>query len=130
MPLTSKHPLVALLFEVGQAMFHYCDQPHKLPVGIIHSFNDDGNLVIGFAVASLPPEAQMKDSFAGELFFYRKNITFWVTVTGVAEIYSRNPLYIRFTIQKFSMHNPAVTRQLVTQPIVHLGSDSRTGKRA
>lgn len=104
MSLPTNKTVAPLLFEVGQAMFHYCDQNEKLPVGIIHSFSDDGNLIIGFPVSSLPLAAQTSDSFAGELFFYRKAISYWVTVKGVAEICRRNPFYIRFTIQQLYVH--------------------------
>ncbi len=109
MSLTTNKTVAPLLFEVGQAMFHYCDRNEKLPVGIIHSFSDDGHLIIGFPVSSLPVAVQNSDSFAGELFFYRKAISYWVTVKGVAEICHRSPFYIRFTIQQLYVHEFAAS---------------------
>ena len=94
-------PLIApVLIEVGQAMFYYCDEDMKLPVGIIHSFSDDGNHVIRFPVSSMPVIAQTDGPFAAELFFYRKAFPFCITVIGRAEISSHSPLFIRFTIEQ------------------------------
>ena len=97
-------PVDPLLFELGQAMFHYCDQNAKLPVGIIQSFADDGNRVIAFPVLSLPAEARVSNSFAGELFFYRKAMPFCITVKGIAEICNRSPFYIRFSVEHMTVH--------------------------
>ena len=104
MPLPPNRPMDPLLLKLGQAMFHYCDDNEKLPVGIIHSFTDTGNQTIGFPVLSLPAEARASNSFAGELFFYRKAIPFYITVKGTAEICSRSPLYIRFAIEHLTVH--------------------------
>ena len=104
MPVHQNRPVDPLLFELGQAMFHYCDQNAKLPVGIIHSFTDNGNRVIAFPVLSLPAEARGSDSFAGELFFYRKAMPFCITVKGIAEICSRSPFYIRFAVEHMAVH--------------------------
>jgi len=94
-------PLIApVLIELGQAMFYYCDDDMKLPVGIIHSFSDDGNRVIRFPVLSIPAIAQTGDPFAAELFFYRKSFPFCVTVKGRAEICGQRPFFIRFTIEQ------------------------------
>ena len=103
MTLPSDRSIVPLLVELGQAMFHYCDQNEKLPVGIIHSFTDDGSRSIFFTVLSLPAEARTGDSFAGELFFYRKSIPFCITVKGTAEICSRSPFYIRFAVEHLTV---------------------------
>jgi len=104
MSLHPNYPVAPILFELGQAMFHYCEQNEKLPIGIIHSFADEGNRIITFPVLSLPAEAQAIDCFAGELFFYRKAAPFCVTIKGTAEICGRSPFYIRFSVQQLDVH--------------------------
>jgi len=104
MTLHPDQPVAPILFQLGQAMFHYCDENEKLPIGIILSFTDDGKQAISFRVSSLPAEAQTADSFAGELFFYRKAAPFCITVTGTAEICSRSPFYIRFAVEQLTVH--------------------------
>ena len=103
MSLHPDRPVAPILSELGQAMFHYYDRNQKLPVGIVCSFTGDGNHVIAFPVSSLPVAAQADDCFAGELFFYRKAIPFCITVTGTAEICSRSPFYIRFSVQHLAV---------------------------
>jgi hypothetical protein len=104
MPAHATSPVDPVLFELGQAMFHYCDQNAKLPIGIIHSFTDDGNRVLSFPVLSLPAEVRASDTFAGELFFYRKAMPFCITVKGIAEVCSRSPFYIRFAVEHMDIH--------------------------
>src|SRR4051812_15832854 len=104
MSLPPNQSVTPVLFELGQAMFHYYDRNIKLPIGIIHSFTDDGNHTIAFSVLSLPVEAQAGDSFAGELFFYRKAAPFCITLKGIAEICSRSPFYIRFAVERLDVH--------------------------
>jgi len=103
MPLHPDQPVAPILFQLGQAMFHYCDQNEKLPIGIILSFTDDGKHTISFPVLSLPAEARSGDSFAGELFFYRKAVPFCITVKGTAEISGRSPFYIRFAVEHLAV---------------------------
>jgi len=92
--------LAPVLIELGQAMFYCYDQNIRVPVGIVHSFAGDNNHIIRFPVSSLPAILQTGNSFAAELFFYRKAFPFCIMVKGRAEISNGAPFYIRFTVEQ------------------------------
>ena len=85
--------------QIGQAVFFGYSSNEKIPLALLREFSFLDNTTIEFRQQYFPVLEEDWKTFAGELFFYHKEMPWTVEYKGLVNIHCWNPFTLHFSIQ-------------------------------
>ncbi len=86
--------------QIGQAVFFGYSGNDRIPLALLKEFNFIDDAILEFKQTHFPVWEEDWKLFAGELFFYHKEMPWTVQYKGIVSVHCWNPFTLHFTIEK------------------------------